>query len=87
MFKKLDAEFALIIYDAETDSFIAARDPIGIARSTTGTAKAATLCLPASRKTSSACAIALCRSRRATTIRTANLPATATSPKRRKFAR
>ena len=30
MFKKLDAEFALIIYDAETDSFIAARDPIGI---------------------------------------------------------
>ena len=30
MFKKLDAEFALIIYDAETDSFIASRDPIGI---------------------------------------------------------
>ena len=30
MFKRLDAEFALIIYDAETDSFIAARDPIGI---------------------------------------------------------
>ena len=30
MFKKLDAEFALIIYDAETDRFIAARDPIGI---------------------------------------------------------
>ena len=30
MFKKLDAEFAMILYDAETDSFIAARDPIGI---------------------------------------------------------
>ena len=30
MFAKLDAEFALIIYDKETDSFIAARDPIGI---------------------------------------------------------
>ncbi len=30
MFRELDAEYALIIYDAETDSFIAARDPIGI---------------------------------------------------------
>ena len=30
MFSKLDAEFAMIIYDSEKDSFIAARDPIGI---------------------------------------------------------
>ena len=30
MFAKLDAEFALIIYDAEHDEYIAARDPIGI---------------------------------------------------------
>ncbi len=30
MFRMLDAEFALIIYDAEKDEFIAARDPIGI---------------------------------------------------------
>lgn len=30
MFRKLDAEFALIIYDGEKDEFIAARDPIGI---------------------------------------------------------
>lgn len=30
MFKELDAEFALIMYDAETDGVIAARDPIGI---------------------------------------------------------
>lgn len=30
MFEKLDAEFALIIYDSKTDSLIAARDPIGI---------------------------------------------------------
>lgn len=30
MFSMLDAEFALIIYDAESDSYIAARDPIGI---------------------------------------------------------
>ena len=30
MFSKLDAEFALIIYDTDTKSLIAARDPIGI---------------------------------------------------------
>ena len=30
MFRMLDAEFALIIYDKETDEYIAARDPIGI---------------------------------------------------------
>ena len=30
MFKTLDAEFALILYDGERDSLIAARDPIGI---------------------------------------------------------
>ena len=30
MFKMLDAEFAMVIYDAERDTFIAARDPIGI---------------------------------------------------------
>jgi len=30
MFKMLDAEYACIIYDAEKDDFVAARDPIGI---------------------------------------------------------
>lgn len=30
MFEQLDAEFALIIFDAENGEFIAARDPIGI---------------------------------------------------------
>lgn len=30
MFKMLDAEFAMIIYDSEKDEIIAARDPIGI---------------------------------------------------------
>ncbi len=30
MFKMLDAEYALIIYDANTNDFVAARDPIGI---------------------------------------------------------
>jgi asparagine synthase (glutamine-hydrolysing) len=30
MFRMLDAEFALVIYDAKQDKYIAARDPIGI---------------------------------------------------------
>ena len=30
MFKMLDAEFALVLYDSASSSFIAARDPIGI---------------------------------------------------------
>ena len=30
MFNKLDAEFAMIIYDSASDSLVAARDPIGI---------------------------------------------------------
>src|SRR5699024_2532928 len=30
MFSLLDAEFALVLYDAPSASFIAARDPIGI---------------------------------------------------------
>ena len=30
MFRMLDAEFALVLYDAEQDLYIAARDPIGI---------------------------------------------------------
>lgn len=30
MFRMLDAEFALILYDAEEQAFVAARDPIGI---------------------------------------------------------
>lgn len=30
MFARLDAEFALILYDGEADEYVAARDPIGI---------------------------------------------------------
>ena len=30
MFEMLDAEYALVMYDADTDQYIAARDPIGI---------------------------------------------------------
>ena len=87
MFKKLDAEFALIIYDAETDSFIAARDPIGIRPLYYGYSESGHIVFASEPK----------KPRRpvpsryavpagATTIRTANLPATATSPKSKKFA-
>ena len=30
MFAMLDAEYALVLYDGETESYLAARDPIGI---------------------------------------------------------
>lgn len=39
MFATLDAEFAMIIYDAKKKEFIAARDPIGIRPLFYGTAK------------------------------------------------
>ena len=86
MFKKLDAEFALIIYDAETDSFIAARDPIGIRPLYYGYSESGHIVFAREPKN----LVGLCHRvmpfRRATTIRTANLPATATSPKSKKFA-
>ncbi|MEI3297384.1 hypothetical protein [Dysosmobacter welbionis] len=51
MFAKLDAEFALIIYDSKRDEFIAARDPIGIGPCTTAMTAPAPSSLPANRKT------------------------------------
>ena len=42
MFAKLDAEYALILYDKTTDSYIAARDPIGIRPLYYGTTEAGT---------------------------------------------
>ena len=86
MFRMLDAEFALILYDGDTESYIAARDPIGIRPLYYGYSESGHIMFASEPKASSACAIALCRSRRATTIRTANSPATATSPKSKKFA-
>jgi len=41
MFAMLDAEFACVIYDSVERQFIAARDPIGIRRSTTAMTRTA----------------------------------------------
>ena len=57
MFKMLDAEFAMILYDAQKDSLIAARDPIGIRPLFYGYLETtAASSLPARPRTSSACA-------------------------------
>ena len=50
MFKILDAEFALVLYDGEQNKYIAARDPIGSARSTSAIRRTAPSSLRASRK-------------------------------------
>jgi len=44
MFAKLDAEYAMVIYDAKTDSYIASRDPIGIRPLFYGYTKAGKIC-------------------------------------------
>ncbi len=50
MFKMLDAEFAMIIYDAKTKSYIAARDPIGIRPLFYGTTKDGGMCFASEAK-------------------------------------
>ena len=50
MFKMLDAEFACIIYDAETKSYIAARDPIGIRPLFYGYGKDGSICFASEAK-------------------------------------
>lgn len=50
MFKMLDAEFAMIIYDAKKKSYIAARDPIGIRPLFYGTAKDGGMCFASEAK-------------------------------------
>lgn len=78
MFRMLDAEFALIIYDGEEKKYIAARDPIGIRPLYYGYDKKVLSCSRARRRTSSECAGMLCPSRPDTTIKTASLSSTAT---------
>lgn len=78
MFKMLDAEFALIIYDGEEKKYIAARDPIGIRPLYYGYDKKVLSCSRARRRTSSECASMLCPSRPDTTIKMASLSSTAT---------
>ena len=50
MFNKLDAEFAMVIYDKELDDLVAARDPIGISCSMDTIVKVQS-CLPQRRRT------------------------------------
>ena len=76
MFKMLDAEFALIIYDGEKDSLIAARDPIGIRPLYYGLDKDGNpIFASASLKTLWGLSVKLCLSRPGTIIRTASLSA------------
>ena len=78
MFSMLDAEFAMIIYDAETDSYIAARDPIGIRPLYYGHDSRGTIVFASEPKTSQVCAIASDPSHRDITTRTGSSYATAT---------
>ena len=80
MFAKLDAEFAMIIYDAKADSSPRAT-PSASVRSSTAISPTAASSSPARRRTSSVCASASCPSRRVTTTPTANSSATPTSPR------
>ena len=57
MFRALDAEFALVLYDARKNRLIAARDPIGIRPLYYGGSRAAAWPSPASRRTSWGCAM------------------------------
>ena len=47
MFRRLDAEFACVLYDGQSGSLVAARDPIGIRPLFYGRAKAGGIALPA----------------------------------------
>ena len=75
MFRTLDAEFALILYDAQRGSFVAARDPIGIRPLYYGRTDDGSMAFA---RTSWRCATRCCPSRRDATGRTANSLATPT---------
>ena len=81
MFAKLDAEFAMIIYDAKAAPSSPRATPSASARSSTAISPTAASSSPARRRTSSVCASTSCPSRRATTTPTANSSATPTSPR------
>ncbi len=83
MFAKLDAEFAMILYDGETDSLIAARDPIGIRPLFYGYRMTAASSSPAKPRTWWACARRSAPSRRGIITQTASSSATPTSPRLR----
>ena len=87
MFAKLDAEFALIIYDSKRDELIAARDPIGIRPLYYGydRCRRHRLC-QRSRKTWWGCVRRSAPSRRDTITRTENLSAMRISPPSRQYS-
>lgn len=76
MFSRLDAEFALIIYDSMTDSLIAARDPIGIRPLFYGYDADGSIVFASEAKTWWDCARRSAPSRRAITTPTASSSAT-----------
>ena len=79
MFRMLDAEFALILFDGERGEYIAARDPIGIRPLYYGYDKEGVILLPASRKTWWDFASARSPSHPDITIKAGNLSPIATS--------
>ncbi len=80
MFAKLDAEFAMIIYDAASDSLVAARDPIGIRPLFYGYLADGSIIFASEAKNLVGLCAHVFPSRRAITTRPANSSATRTSP-------
>ena len=87
MFKHLDAEFAMILYDSRKSCSSLPATPSASARCSMATARAAISPLPPRPKTSLGCAKRSIRSPSAATTATASLCATATSPIPRPTAR
>ena len=86
MFKMLDAEFAMVLYDGRTQEYIAARDPIGIRPLYYGHDEDGAILFASESKTSWGCAKESCRFPRAATTGAAGSSATRTSRTRRPSA-
>ncbi len=80
MFRMLDAEFALILYDGRTGSYLAARDPIGIRPLYYGYDPAGAIVFASEPKNLVEIVTGSCPSLQAIITRTGNSSATGTSP-------